>query len=231
MTGDAGSGCPTKKDLRLRVSDDVRRRFPAYRAIVVEAFGVRNGPSDEQSLGLLREAEARARRRLGGAPPSALPEIAAWRATMSAFGCKPSRYPCSAEALLKRVARGDELPAINRLVDLHNAISIAHALPLGGEDAERVRGDVVLMTAAGDEPFDGGDPPSPGEIVWRDDLGVTCRAWNWRQGVRTRISEASTHVYFLLEAIEDEGAGSLSRAADEMSARLAAQQVEMTTLP
>jgi len=36
---------------------------------------------------------------------------------MSAFGCKPSRYPCSAEALLKRVARGNELPVINRLVE------------------------------------------------------------------------------------------------------------------
>ena len=110
---------------------------------------------------------------------------------MSAFGCRASRY-LSAEALLKRVARGGELPAINRLVDLYNAISVTHALPLGGEDADQVRGDVVLMPAAGDEEFDGGDPPAPGEIVWRDDLGVTCRAWNWRQGVRTRITEKST---------------------------------------
>jgi DNA/RNA-binding domain of Phe-tRNA-synthetase-like protein len=54
---------------------------------------------------------------------------------MAAFGCKPSRYPCSAEAFLKRVARGDGLPAINRLVDLYNAVSVAFALPLGGEDA------------------------------------------------------------------------------------------------
>lgn len=217
--------------MRLIVSDSVRRRFPTYRAIVVQASGVRNGPSDGDSLGLLREAEARARLRLGGGPPGALPEIAAWRATMSAFGCKPSRYPCSAEALLKRVARGDELPAINRLVDLYNAISVAYALPLGGEDVELVCGDVVLMPAVGDEEFDGGDPPVPGEIVWHDDLGVTCRAWNWRQGVRTRITETSTHVYFLLEAIEREGVGSLARAADELRARLDADHVETAELP
>jgi DNA/RNA-binding domain of Phe-tRNA-synthetase-like protein len=217
--------------MRLVVSDVVRQRFPTYRAIVVDASGVRNGPSSGDSLGPLREAEARARRRLGDRPPSALPEIAAWRAAMSAFGCKPSRYTCSAEALLKRVARGDELPAINHLVDLYNAISVAYVLPLGGEDVERVRGDVVLMPAVGDEEFDGGDPPAPGEIVWRDDLGVTCRAWNWRQGVRTRITETSTHAYFLIEAIEQEGASSLAQAAQELCARLDADHVETAELP
>jgi DNA/RNA-binding domain of Phe-tRNA-synthetase-like protein len=217
--------------MRLSVSDRVRDRFPAYRALVVEASGVRNGPSDDDSVRLLREAEARARDRLGDGPPNVLPEIAAWRAAMSAFGCKPSRYPCSAEALLKRVARGDELPAINRLVDLYNAISVARALPLGGEDADRVRGDVVLMPAVGDEEFDGGDPPAPGEIVWRDDLGVTCRAWNWRQGTRTRITETSTHVYFLLEAIERNGADSLGQAAEDLLARLDADYVGTVELP
>jgi len=217
--------------LRLIVSEQVRQRFPTYRAIVVEASGVRNGPSNADSVLLLREAEARARHRLGGIPPRALSQIAAWRGTMSAFGCKPSRYPSSAEALLKRVARGDELPAINRVVDLYNAVSISYALPLGGEDIEWVRGPVVLMPAVGDEQFDGGDPPVPGEIVWRDDLGVTCRAWNWRQGVRTRITESSTHVYFLLEAIEEEGARALDEAAEELRARLDADHVEMFELP
>jgi DNA/RNA-binding domain of Phe-tRNA-synthetase-like protein len=217
--------------VRLVVSDDVRRRFPAYRAVVVEASGVSNGPSDDESAGWLREAEARARRRLAGGPPSALPEIAAWRAVMAAFGCKPSRFPCSAEALLKRVARGDELPPINRLVDLYNAVSVAYALPLGGEDVDQVRGDVVLMTAVGDEEFDGGDPPRPGEVVWRDDVGVTCRAWNWRQGVRTRITEASSHVYFLLEAIEPGGATTLAEAAKELCGRLDAEHVERVDLP
>ena len=217
--------------MRLVVSDEVRERFPTYRAIVVEASGVRSGPSDGDSIRLLREAEARARGRLGDGPASALPEISAWRAAMAAFGCKPSRYLCSAEALLKRVARGDELPAINRLVDLYNAVSLTYALPLGGEDADQVRGDVVLMPAAGDEEFDGGDPPAPGEIVWRDDLGVTCRAWNWRQGMRTRITETSTRVYFLLEAIEQEGALVLGQAAEELRARLDADQIEAVELP
>ena len=119
--------------------------------------------------------------RLGGGPPSALPGIGAWRTAMSAFGCKPSRYPCSRSALLKRVARSDELPAINRVVDLYNAVSVPMCCRSAARTSIGSRGVVVLMPAVGDEEFDGGDSPAPGEIVWRDDLGVTCRAWNWRQ--------------------------------------------------
>jgi DNA/RNA-binding domain of Phe-tRNA-synthetase-like protein len=66
-----------------------------------------------------------------------------------------------AEALLERVARADPLPAIN----LYNAISVANALPLGGEDLDRVHGDVILTPATGDEDFDGDEPPRPGEII------------------------------------------------------------------
>ena len=87
------------------------------------------------------------------------------------------------------------------------------------------------MPAVGDEEFDGGDPPAPGEIVWRDDLGVTCRAWNWRQGVRTRITETSDHVYFLLETIEQEGTLALGQAAEELRVRLDADRVDVTELP
>ncbi|MGD1012308.1 MAG: phenylalanine--tRNA ligase beta subunit-related protein [Acidimicrobiales bacterium] len=216
--------------LRLRVSDHVRRHFPDYQAIVVVARSVESGPSDAESTGMLREAESRARERLGEQLPSSLPEIAAWRATMAQFGCKPSRFPCSAEALLKRVARGDELPSINHLVDIYNAISITFAVPLGGEDIDQVRGDVVLLPASGDESFDGGDPPRAGEIVWRDDLGVTCRAWNWRQGTRTRITEVSSNVYFLLEAIEEHGAVSLEVAASDLCCHLSAVEIEATRL-
>ena len=41
-----------------------------------------------------------------------------------------------------------------------------------------------------------------GEVVWRDDEGVTCRRWNWRQTPRTRISVATTDIWFVLERLE-----------------------------
>jgi DNA/RNA-binding domain of Phe-tRNA-synthetase-like protein len=60
--------------------------------------------------------------------------------------------------------------------------------------------------AEGTEPFDTvkeGDTaveyPSQHEVIWRDDSGVTCRRWNWRQGVRTRLSVEAQHMWFILE--------------------------------
>jgi DNA/RNA-binding domain of Phe-tRNA-synthetase-like protein len=212
----------------VRVDAAVAAAFPDYRALALVVRGCANGPSDERTGALLAAAAERARADLAGGPPSALPRIAAWRAAFSAFGAKPSRFPSSAEALLKRVARGDDAPAVNRLVDCYNAVSIAHALPLGGEDAARIEGEAVLRHARGDEPCDvpGSDgtpqPPAPGEVVWCDALGVTCRAWNWRQGARTRITEATTDAWFLLEAMEPTGAAALELAAEELVANLAA---------
>lgn len=103
--------------LAIRVDPPVAEAYAGYRALVLVARSVANGPSTEASRRILVEAGARARAALGGRPAADLAEIAAWRAAFSAFGAKPSRYPSSAEALLRRVARGDELPAINRLVD------------------------------------------------------------------------------------------------------------------
>jgi DNA/RNA-binding domain of Phe-tRNA-synthetase-like protein len=122
------------------------------------------------------------------------PHLAAWRDAFRAFGAK--RYLCSAEALIRR----GELPQINRLVDLYNAVSVRWAIPVGGEDLDRVVGRVRLVFAGGGEPFDG-DSVKAGEVVWADEAGVTCRRWNWRQGRRTRLELETTRAYFLFDAL------------------------------
>ena len=68
--------------------------------------------------------------------------------------------------------------------------------------------------------FDGGDPPKPGEVVWADEAGVTCRRWNWRQGVRTRLTESTSRAYFLFDALPEFDDASLAAAMDDLSARL-----------
>jgi DNA/RNA-binding domain of Phe-tRNA-synthetase-like protein len=149
------------------------------------------------------------------AAPLDHPHLVAWREAFRSFGAK--RYRCSAEALISR-----EFPRINRLVDLYNAVSVKWAVPVGGEDIDRVVGTVRLRFASGDEPFDGGDPPKPGEVVWADSEGVTCRRWNWRQGVRTRLVESTRRAYFLFDALPSFDDASLAGAMDDLSARLVA---------
>jgi DNA/RNA-binding domain of Phe-tRNA-synthetase-like protein len=206
----------------VEVDPAIHAAHPDYVVVVLVATGVAGGPSDPAGDAQLDGAEA-ALRASGLARATEHPHIAAWRAAFSAFGAKPSRYPSSAEALISRVLKGQPLPRVNGLVDLYNAVSVRHVVPVGGEDADRLEGTLRLTVAAGGEPFDPrgeGDEPdvaAAGEIIWRDDRGVTCRRWNWRQGRRTQLTEQTRNAFFVFDRLSGLTVEELHRAVDDLA--------------
>jgi DNA/RNA-binding domain of Phe-tRNA-synthetase-like protein len=160
---------------------------------------------------------------LAGEPAWAEAHLAQWAEVFARFGARPSRTPCSAQALRKRVLKEGRLPSINPLVDLYNAVSLLYAVPVGGEKADAYAGPPRLTIADGSEPFDtfvNGEPaieqPAPGEVIWRDDAGVTCRRWNWRQGRRTRLERGAGRMWFILESLGAMPQAELEEAADRL---------------
>ncbi|HUB41082.1 MAG TPA: phenylalanine--tRNA ligase beta subunit-related protein [Streptosporangiaceae bacterium] len=205
-----------------RVDAAVFALRPDYRVVLMAVDGVTGGPSDQSGETLLLEAETKARGMLRDRPADEIPHVAAWREAYRAFGAKPQRTRNSLEALLRRAAAG--LPRVNRLTDIYNALSVLHQVPLGGEDLTRYVGAPRLVRATGQETFDtvaDGIPviehPDPGEVVWCDDAGVTCRRWNWRQGRRTRLSEDSTTTLFIFDALDPMTDEALHAAADDLA--------------
>ena len=199
---------------------------PDYRAVLLAVDGLVPGPSDQASDAVLQAAEAAADEALRGRPVEQLPHVAAWREAYRAFGAKPQRTRNSLEALVRRAASG--LPRVNRLTDTYNAVSVLHQVPLGGEDLTRYTGAPRLVRATGTEPFDtvadGAtviEHPDPGEVVWCDDAGVTCRRWNWRQARRTQLREDTTAALFILDALDPVADEALHAAADDLVAHLA----------
>ena len=151
--------------------------------------------------------------------------MASWREAYRAFGAKPQRTRNSLEALLRRVAGGR--PRVNRLTDCYNAVSVLHQVPIGGEDLARYASSPRLIRAAGTEFFDTVaaaetviEHPEPGEVVWCDSEGVTCRRWNWRQGRRTQLREDTTTALFILDALAPMTDEALHAAADDLVAHL-----------
>ncbi|WP_053849106.1 B3/4 domain-containing protein [Streptomyces sp. NRRL B-24085] len=226
----------------LTVSEEVRALAPGFAHLAVEAHGLVNGPSTDAGSALLDDAARRLAVRLDGRAPHEDPHMAAWREVYTAFGSKPSRTRNSAEALAKRALSDAGLPRINLLVDLYNAISVAHLVPVGGEDLDRVRGGMRLVRATGDEEFvtaAGGqevvEHPDPGEVVWCDDAGVTCRRWNWRQGPRTRLTEETVSGIFLLESMAPMPYADVEKAGAELAELLEkfspGARIEVTTAP
>jgi DNA/RNA-binding domain of Phe-tRNA-synthetase-like protein len=194
---------------------------PDYRALLIAVSGIEPGRGDEHSEALLLEAERSARETLATRPAEEVPHVAAWRDAYRAFGAKPQRTRNSLEALLRRAPDG--LPRVNRLTDIYNAVSVLHLIPLGGEDLDRYSGPPRLLRATGDEPFDtvaSGETvvehPDPGEVVWCDDAGVTCRRWNWRQARRTQLHDGTTTALFILDALDPMTDAELEATAEDL---------------
>jgi DNA/RNA-binding domain of Phe-tRNA-synthetase-like protein len=210
-----------------QVDDAVVALRPDYAALLIVGDGLTPGPTDDATDKLLHAAEEAAVAALGGRAPAELAPIADWRTAYQSFGARPSRTRPSVEALLRRVAGG--LPRIDRITDVYNAVSVRRLIPVGGEDLARYRGQARLVRAVGDESFDtvrDGQPvlehPERGEVIWRDDAGVTCRCWNWRQCVRTRITHATVTALFVLDGLATLGPAGLAAAAQDLTQTLAA---------
>jgi DNA/RNA-binding domain of Phe-tRNA-synthetase-like protein len=200
---------------RLSVDDAVHALRPDFAVCAVAVTGAGNAPSDAASEALLRDAET-----FAAAAADLPPHIAAWQDAYRAFGAKPQRTASSVDALWKR-ARAGGLPRVNWLVDVYNAVSVRHVLPVGGEDLARYEGDIRLIRAASGEPLV--EHPAPGEVVWVDGRGVTCRRWNWRQCTRTRLTGDSHDVLFLLERLAPMPLTALDAAADALIAAVLAR--------
>ncbi|MDO4918802.1 B3/4 domain-containing protein [Kocuria sp.] len=199
---------------------------PDYRALLMVVEGLDAGAASAVADEMIARAETHARDLMAETPVEELPHIAAWREAYRAFGAKPQRTRNSLEALTRRAEGG--LPRVNALTDIYNAVSVLHQIPLGGEDVALYQGPARLVRATGDEPFDTSahgedvvEHPDAGEVVWRDDAGVTCRRWNWRQGRRTALSDGTRSALFIMDALAPVDDAALAAAADELAAALA----------
>jgi DNA/RNA-binding domain of Phe-tRNA-synthetase-like protein len=209
---------------QLTINPQILERYPHYSALILYAEHLTNRPGDNESTALLRQAEQQCRTSLNSASLTQQPHIAAWREAYRSFGAKPKKYPCSLEALLARTLKGQDLPSINLLVDLYNVVSLKHLLPVGGEDWQRLASDLSLTFATGNEPFlamqEGQECvvyPDPGEVIWVDQEGITCRRWNWRQGLRTQLTLSTQAAYFVLDRLAPYTVEALLEAGEELT--------------
>jgi DNA/RNA-binding domain of Phe-tRNA-synthetase-like protein len=123
-------------------------------------------------------------------------------------------------AVTKRVVKGGELPTINDLVDLYNYICLKYVVPVGGEDLDKCEGEIELMYASGDDKFMeiGGienNPPEKGEIVYKDDAGVLCRKFNWKEADRTKLTEDTKNAVIVIEVLPPISRETLEKAVSE----------------
>lgn len=213
---------------RFVIDESFAKIFPDARIGVVVARGIDN--TDEgaraargEMTALLAAANADAKKYLTEEVFYENKVIAVWREAFRKFKTKRS-VRCSIENLLKRAEKGAEVGAINSLVDIYNAISLEYALPVGGEDIDTFVGDLRLAVARGGEPFralgdDEDDPALEGEVCYLDDVGAVCRSWNWRDGVRTMLTERTKNAFLIIESVDPSRDADLEAAIAALAER------------
>ena len=102
------------------------------------------------------------------------PHVAATRKAYKALGKSPSEYRNSAEAMLRRIAKGNGLYHINNVIEINNLISVASGYAIGSYDLAQLRGPVTLVRAEDDAHYEGIGKSSVNIQhlpVLKDDLG------------------------------------------------------------
>lgn len=189
----------------VRLEPDFLELFPDATVAFALAREIDNTVDDPEIWPMLGIEIERAVASIGTGEIGQHPAVAPWRAAYGKFGVKPSKYRSSIESML-RSAQSGRLRPINPLVDLYNLISLRHLLPVGGEDLAKITGDVRLTRANGDEYFvpigaDCPEPPPAGAVIYRDDAGVICSCWNWREAERTMLTPATTDALLVIESV------------------------------
>ena len=196
--------------------------FPNAKIGIVLAKGIHNQSTNTELYEqLLSVAEKEANKYFVESEFSQNEVIKVWREAFQLFKTKKGARS-SIEALLKRVSNGHPIGTINPLVDIYNAISLRYALPCGGEDMDTFVGDVRLTKANGDEFFvtlgtTENAPPYEDEIVYKDDAGAICRCWNWRESVRTMLTETTKNAFMCIELVDESREAAFHSALDELS--------------
>lgn len=204
------------------IESDFWSLFPNSKIGVVICQNINNAAGErERYQELILNAEKEAFKYFKEAEFSNNEVIKVWREAFQKFKTKKGARS-SIEALLKRVNNGNHIGTINPLVDVYNSISLKYALPCGGEDIDTFVGDMKLTKAVGNENFvtlgtDKNEPPYEGEIVYKDDEGAICRCWNWRESVRTMLTENTKNAFLCIELVNERRLSEFENALDELA--------------
>ena len=135
------------------------------------------------------------------------PKIDCWRKAYTKFGGKPKDNLSSIENLCRMTLKGGDLRPISPLVDLYNLISLKYLIPVGGEDLDKISGDIQLTFANETEsPVSllgekDERPPHCGEVIYKDNLSAICRRWNWKEADRTKLVAQTKNCILVLEGL------------------------------
>jgi DNA/RNA-binding domain of Phe-tRNA-synthetase-like protein len=211
--------------MKYTVKPEVFQLNPELRFGIIVARGLKNKETSADETLRLRKAEEDARNTIKAEELKQQPIIAGYRNVLEKAGINPNKFVNSMEAMMKRVLKGGQLPTINSLVDLCNAISIENQVSLGGHDLADIHDDLSVCFTKGNEKFlpfgaEEYEPVEAGELVFTSGDVVQTRKWVWRQSELGKMTLDTKDVFFQLTGFDDSPDSPLSKALDSLEETL-----------
>lgn len=155
------------------------------------------------------------------------PAVKEWRNAFQRFGVKPSKYRSSIEQLYRRALKQEIIETSLPLVNLYCYVSLIEMVPMGAYDLETVQGDIDIRLSKENETFLGiGDTTpliaTPGVVVYSDDGGIICWAWNHRDAARVALSPTTSKAIFFADSSLHESESRAESAITLLSEALSA---------
>jgi lysyl-tRNA synthetase class 2 len=130
--------------------------------------------------------------------------IAGFRELYKQFGADPNSNLNSAEALLQRIISKKGIYNINNVVDTYNITSAELAIPMAAYDLDQIQGEISLSLAIDGDNITkiGDDEPTEiaaGELVYRDEEGVICMDYNYRDSERTKVRKETNRLIVFVD--------------------------------
>lgn len=188
--------------MKITISEEFKKIFPDFAGCALTAT-VKNSEPDDNLWNEISLLSDNYRQVLTDESIKQMPPIHATREAYKKFGKAPSRYRPAAEALLRRIVKGEELYKINTLADLVNLASIYTGYSIGGFDLDKIIGDLVLGIGRAGEPYEGigrGMLNIENLPVYRDNVGGVGTPTSDNE--RTKITLETTNFLLLVNGYD-----------------------------
>lgn len=211
--------------MKFIIHPKVFETLPDVCFATVTAYNIDNRTVSADIAELLDTVTGDLRREVSGTDIKKNRNILPYRRAFTEFGFNPNKYLSSIEAMVKRVAKGGNLPHINPVVDLVNALSLRCMLPMGAHDMDALEGDIeVRLSLEGDifTPLGKTDEEilEPGELVYADGKRIRTRRWIWRQSEQGKVTKESRNIFFPIDGFVDKNCNRMLEARDQLAMEL-----------
>ncbi len=202
--------------MKFTISESVFSRLSNYTVGVLILDGLSQNEHDQAALSdltakLINEAK----------PHSSSDErITDWQTAFKAAGVSGDVKPAH-QTLLERLQKTGSLPNVLPLVNLTNALSVKHLVPIGTHTLDMLDGDLEARLTENSDSFipinaTQREQIPAGELALTSDNTILTRNLVWRQGETSKITDHSRSVAILIDAVGSQAEEVVQKVLNEI---------------